>query len=133
MSKSPRQVFVIALSLVLSFGTLGSVTSASAIGGPATLTSDGFRYMDDGTKVFILGCDGTCPSELIIPETLTATGDHPVSIITESAFQEKSITSFWQEEQNFPISVGVIASQFSWQGVGMLICKSFFFMNVKSL
>jgi hypothetical protein len=49
--------------------------------------------MDDGTQVFILGCDGVCPSELIIPETLTATGDHPVTTIIESAFQEKMITS----------------------------------------
>ena len=54
-------------------------------------TDDGFSYtVNASSEAVVLGCDGTCPSSLVIPDTL---GGSPVTEITTYAFDAEGITS----------------------------------------
>ena len=54
-------------------------------------TADGFSYtVDLNNNVTVTGCDGTCPSDLTIPDTL---GGYSVTAIGKTAFKLKAISS----------------------------------------
>ena len=79
------------LALLATVLTVAGLSAAPANATTTTGASDGFTYSEDGAVVTITGCDGTCPAELQIPATLSATGSKPVTAIGYQAFHNTSI------------------------------------------
>jgi hypothetical protein len=73
-------------------GLLVSALAAITLGGFASpaQADDGFTYTTADSKVTVKGCVGTCPTDLVIPETL---GGNPVTTIDGAAFSQKRLTS----------------------------------------
>ena len=62
----------------------------AAPGGVRALTSDGFTYIVEDGAVTLTGCDGTCPTNLVLPTTL---GGLPVTKVGDGAFPSLGLTS----------------------------------------
>jgi MYXO-CTERM domain-containing protein len=62
-----------------------------ATGAPArALEASGFTYTIDGGSATVTGCTGTCPTALVIPDTL---GGYSVTTVGDGAFTSNRITS----------------------------------------
>ncbi len=62
----------------------------AAPGGVRALTSDGFTYTVEDGAVTLTGCDGTCPTNLVLPTTV---GGLPVTKVDDGAFPSLGLTS----------------------------------------
>ena len=62
----------------------------AAPGGVRALTSDGFTYTVEDGAVTLTDCDGTCPTNLVLPTTL---GGLPVTKVGDGAFASLGLTS----------------------------------------
>ncbi|MCX6387892.1 MAG: leucine-rich repeat domain-containing protein, partial [Solirubrobacterales bacterium] len=75
----------------LALSSLALVASLALAGPAAAEMSGGLTYSLDSDQVTITGCDGDCPSSLVIPEKI---GGNPVVGIGASAFaNQEGITS----------------------------------------
>ena len=64
--------------------------SFAAPSGARALSEGGFMYTVSGEGATITGCDGACPTTLVIPDTL---GGSRVVVIDSHAFREDALTS----------------------------------------
>jgi hypothetical protein len=62
----------------------------AAPAGVRALTSDGFTFIVEDSAVTLTGCDGTCPTNLVLPTTL---GGLPVTKVDDGAFPSLGLTS----------------------------------------
>lgn len=75
----------------LALSSLALIASLALAGPAAAETSGGLTYSVDSDQVTITGCDGDCPSSLVIPEKI---GGKPVVAIGAGAFaNQEGITS----------------------------------------
>ena len=64
--------------------------SFAAPSGARALSAGGFEYTVTGSAATVTGCTGTCPTTLVIPDTL---GGYTVTTIGAYAFDAKSLTT----------------------------------------
>jgi len=82
--------FVITVALL--GGVLAPVATATSASASAFPRSAGFYYLLDGSNnAVVVGCDGTCPANLVIPSTLDS---FPVTTLGTGAFEDlQALTS----------------------------------------
>jgi hypothetical protein len=80
--------------------TITEIRPGAFSGNPGQ-SSSGFRYLILSDRVAILGCTLSCPSELIIPETIMS---YPVTIVESNSFEYSQINAV-----QLPSSLEVIA------------------------
>ena len=83
--------------------------SFAAPTGVRALSADGFTYSVEDDAVTITGCDGTCPSNLVLPATI---GGLPVVKVGDAAFSAKSLTSVTLAESIVTIGDGAFSFNF---------------------
>lgn len=83
--------------------------SFAAPTGVRALSAGGFTYSVEDDAVTITGCDGTCPSNLVLPATL---GGLPVVKVGDAAFSAKSLTSVTLAESIVTIGDGAFSFNF---------------------
>ena len=78
-----KRIFTAAMALLLA-------SSFAAPSGARALSAAGFEYSVAGTSATVTGCTGTCPTALVIPDTL---GGYSVTSVGYGAFYGKALTS----------------------------------------
>ncbi len=82
-SMPAKRIVSAALALLLA-------VSFAAPSGARALSADGFVYIVTGSDATVTGCTSTCPTALVIPDTL---GGYSVTTVGDGAFTSNRITS----------------------------------------